>query len=71
MMRSTTWSARPDLDSPTAEDVKETSVALSPLGIPWLRPEDVTRALMYFVTDPGVLTGTVIEVNLGTSASRT
>jgi hypothetical protein len=37
----------------------------------WLEPEDVTRAVMYLVTDRGTTTGSVLEVNLGTSASRT
>jgi SDR family mycofactocin-dependent oxidoreductase len=62
---------RPDLQDPTADDVAAAFAGLSPLGIPWLQPEDVTRAVMYLVTDPGVTTGSVLEVNLGTSASRT
>ncbi|WAC57518.1 mycofactocin-coupled SDR family oxidoreductase [Gordonia sp. SL306] len=62
---------RPDLDDPTPDDAKPVFAGLSPLGVPWLEPEDVTRAVMYFVDDPGLTTGTVLEVNLGTSASRT
>jgi len=38
--------------------------------VPWLEPEDVTRAVMYLVDDPGLTIGTVIEVNLGTTATR-
>jgi hypothetical protein len=30
----------------------------------------VSRAVMYFVLDEGFTTGTVLEVNLGTSATR-
>lgn len=61
---------RPDLDEPGPGDARSVFAGLSPLGVPWLEPEDVTRAVMYFVDDPGLTTGTVLEVNLGTSASR-
>lgn len=71
VMNPTTWSRfRPDLDSPDLADVRPAFAGLSPLGVPWLEPEDVTRAVMYLVEDPGLTTGTVMEVNLGTSASR-
>ena len=41
---------------------------LNPIPQPWLQPEDVSRAVLYLVADPGVLTGTVLEVSLGGSA---
>lgn len=72
VMNPTTWARfRPDLDAPALNDVRSVFAGLSPLGIPWLEPEDVTRAVMYLVDDPGLTTGTVLEVNLGTSANRT
>jgi NAD(P)-dependent dehydrogenase (short-subunit alcohol dehydrogenase family) len=40
----------------------------NPIPQPWLAPEDVSRALLYLVTDPGVVTGSVLEVGLGGSA---
>jgi SDR family mycofactocin-dependent oxidoreductase len=40
----------------------------NPIARPWIEAEDVTRAVMYLVQDPGVLTGTVLEVSLGSSA---
>jgi SDR family mycofactocin-dependent oxidoreductase len=61
---------RPDLPHPTADDVRERHERLSPMRLAWLDPEDVTRAVMYFVTDRGRTTGTVLEVDLGTSANR-
>jgi SDR family mycofactocin-dependent oxidoreductase len=40
----------------------------NPIPQPWIQPEDVTRALLYLVEDPGVLTGEVMEIGLGSSA---
>jgi hypothetical protein len=40
------------------------------MRVPWLEPEDVTRAVMYLVTDRGGTTGAVLDVNVGTSANR-
>lgn len=61
----------PDIDHPTREDVIPRMQATNPMGVAWLEPEDVTRAVMYLVTDPGRTSGSVLEVNLGTSATRT
>lgn len=60
----------PDIQNPTIEDMKPRLAALNPLGIPWLEPEAVTKAVLYFALDDGYTTGTVLEINLGTSASR-
>ncbi|MFZ0831864.1 MAG: mycofactocin-coupled SDR family oxidoreductase [Mycobacterium sp.] len=40
----------------------------NPIPQPWLQPEDVSRGLLYLVTDPGVITGSVLEIGLGGSA---
>jgi SDR family mycofactocin-dependent oxidoreductase len=40
----------------------------NPIPVPWLEPEDVSRGLLYLVTDPGVVTGSVLEIGLGGSA---
>jgi SDR family mycofactocin-dependent oxidoreductase len=61
----------PDIEHPSEEDALPRIAALSPMGVPWLQPEDVTRAVMYLVTDPGCTSGSVVDVNLATSASRT
>jgi SDR family mycofactocin-dependent oxidoreductase len=61
----------PDLENPGLEDARSRFASLSPMGVPWLQPEDVSRAVLYLVTDPGVISGSVLEVNLATSAART
>jgi SDR family mycofactocin-dependent oxidoreductase len=60
----------PDIEHPSEQDAMPRLAALSPMGVPWLQPEDVTRAVMYLVTDPGFTSGSVVEVNLATSASK-
>jgi SDR family mycofactocin-dependent oxidoreductase len=40
----------------------------NPIPQPWIEPEDVSRGLLYLVTDPGVVTGSVLEISLGGSA---
>jgi SDR family mycofactocin-dependent oxidoreductase len=60
----------PDLPDATEDDMIDRMRAANPMGVPYLEPEDISRAVMYLVCDRGVTTGTVIEVNLGTSANR-
>lgn len=40
----------------------------NPVPQPWIEAEDVSRGLLYLVTDPGVVTGSVLEIALGGSA---
>jgi SDR family mycofactocin-dependent oxidoreductase len=61
----------PELEHPTLEDALPRFGRLNPMHKPWLEPEDVSRAVLYLVTDPGCLSGTVLEVSLGASATRT
>ncbi len=58
----------PDIENPTIDDVRPRFAGLNPMGIPWAEPEVFARAILYLVTDPGVMTGTVHEVSLGISA---
>ena len=39
-----------------------------PIPRPWIYPEDVAREVVHLVTEPGNITGTVIEIGLGQSA---
>src|SRR3954449_3634976 len=40
----------------------------NPVPQPWIEAEDVSRGLLYLVADPGVVTGSVLEIGLGGSA---
>lgn len=59
----------PEIESPTLEDVKPRFAGLNPMRVPWIEPEVFSRAILYLVTDPGFMTGTVLEVSAGISAS--
>ena len=59
---------QPDPDSEVPEEVVRRWTRNNPIAKPWIEAEDVTRAVMYLVQDPGVLTGTIMEVSLGSSA---
>jgi SDR family mycofactocin-dependent oxidoreductase len=61
---------RPDLESPTMEDVRPVFAELNPLGVPWLPPEAVSEAVLYLARDQGYITGSVLEVGLGLSATK-
>jgi SDR family mycofactocin-dependent oxidoreductase len=50
------------------DDLVRRMMKANPIPQPWLSPEDVSRGLLYLVTDPGVITGSVLEVGLGGSA---
>lgn len=50
------------------EETMQRARRMYPIPQPWLEVEDVTRAVVHLVTDPGVLTGVVMEIGLGSSA---
>lgn len=61
---------RPDIASPTQEDVEPVFAALNPMHVAWLPPDAVSRAVLYLATDEGFTTGSVLEVGLGNSAYK-
>ena len=63
---------RPDLDEPGPDDMAPVMTGLHAQPVPWLAPEEVTRAVMYLV-DPAAehVTGTVMDVSAGASARFT
>lgn len=50
------------------EAIVQRARRINPIPEPWLEAQDVTRAVVHLVTDPGVLTGVVMEIGLGSSA---
>lgn len=50
------------------DDLVRRMMKANPIPQPWLQPEDVSRGVLYLVTDPGVITGSVLEIGLGGSA---
>jgi SDR family mycofactocin-dependent oxidoreductase len=60
----------PDIANPTETDflrrLDELDYGLN--GVRFLQPEDVSRAVLYLVTDRGLMTGQVLEIGLGTPA---
>lgn len=63
---------RPDLESPTFEDLAIPLASLQPMGVPWLEPEEITGAILYLCSDLARhVTGAVIDVNAGASGAFT
>ncbi|CAM3274121.1 mycofactocin-coupled SDR family oxidoreductase [Mycobacterium intermedium] len=50
------------------DDLVRRMMKANPIPRPWLQPEDVSRGVVYLVSDPGVITGSVLEIGLGGSA---
>lgn len=50
------------------DELVQRMMRANPIPQPWIEPEDVSRGLLYLVTDPGVVTGSVLEIGLGGSA---
>jgi len=55
-------------DSDDYEAILDKFRRVNPIPKPWLEAEDVTREVLHLLTDPGNITGAVIEIGLGSSA---
>lgn len=57
---------RPDLESPTADDVAEVLAARNLLPVPWVDPVDVSNAVVFLASDEArYITGTQLVVDAG------
>jgi NAD(P)-dependent dehydrogenase (short-subunit alcohol dehydrogenase family) len=58
----------PDLAEPSREEAAERFAALNPMGVPWLRPEDVAEVMLQVVLTGSYQSGAVVEIGAGVSA---
>lgn len=59
----------PDLTDPTKEDVEPRYAAMSPMGVPWVAPADITNAVMFLVSDDArYISGSTIDVSTAAAA---
>lgn len=59
---------QPEGGDDVPDDLVRRMMKANPIPQPWIEPEDVSRGLLYLVSDPGVVTGSVLEIGLGGSA---
>lgn len=60
---------RPDLETPTKEDVAPVFREMSILDVPWVDPIDISNALLFLSSDEArYITGVVLPVDAGMSA---
>ena len=59
----------PPPEHPTEEQVAKVRLAKTPMGVPWLTPEQVAPVAVFLATDAaGMVTGACYDVNGGDSA---
>lgn len=57
---------RPDLDSPTYEDIDPAARAMHPLGVPSVEPIDVSNAILFLLSETGrYISGEVLHISAG------
>jgi SDR family mycofactocin-dependent oxidoreductase len=60
---------RPHLEHPTVEDLQAVLRTFNPMGVPWVQPEDITRAVLFLLEDDArYVSGATIDVSAGASA---
>lgn len=59
----------PDLERPTKEQVEPRYAAMSPMGVPWVAPEDITDAVMFLVSSEArYISGSTLDVSTAAAA---
>jgi (+)-trans-carveol dehydrogenase/(-)-trans-carveol dehydrogenase len=57
---------RPDLDTPTVEDLIPVLTSMNKLGVPWVDPVDISNAVLWLASDDArYVTGAAIPVDAG------
>src|SRR5581483_2672192 len=57
---------RPDLDDPDIHDVEAAFTGNNALPIPWLEPDDISRAVLFLLSDDArYITGATLPVDAG------
>ena len=59
---------QPEGSDDVPDELVRRMMKANPIPQPWLQPEDVSRGVVYLVADPGVITGSVLEIGLGSTA---
>jgi SDR family mycofactocin-dependent oxidoreductase len=63
---------RPELDNPTRDDAAQAFQRLHVIPIPWLEPEEISRAVLYLAAEEARgISGTVMSIDAGASARVT
>ena len=58
---------RPDLDAPTAEDLKPVMLAMNALPVEWVEPVDISNGILFLCSDEArYITGVTLPVDAGT-----
>jgi NAD(P)-dependent dehydrogenase (short-subunit alcohol dehydrogenase family) len=59
---------RPDLESPTKDDVMPLFQEMAILPVPWVDPVDISNALLFLVSDEArYITGQILSIDAGMS----
>jgi (+)-trans-carveol dehydrogenase len=67
IMNEGTWKLfRPDLENPGPEDMAPICLLFHTLPIPWVEPEDISNAVLFFASDESrYVTGVTLPVDAG------
>ncbi|HVW42362.1 MAG TPA: mycofactocin-coupled SDR family oxidoreductase [Amycolatopsis sp.] len=61
---------RPDLEEPTAADIREPLIATNKIPVPWVDPSDVSHAMLTLASERSwYMTGSTVDVGCGTTAT--
>ncbi|MCX4092376.1 mycofactocin-coupled SDR family oxidoreductase [Nocardia sp. alder85J] len=67
IMNPTTFALfRPDVDNPTVDDVRDAFQRGNAMPVPWVEPEDISKAVLFLVSDDArYITGATLPVDAG------